>query len=68
MNTNLLKSVRVKNGKTQTDMASLIEKSIEPVITIENICQACEKGPCEQPCELWYKCLEGTIIKPEDLE
>ena len=40
----------------------------EPVITIENICQACEKGPCEQPCELWYKCLEGTIIKPEDLE
>lgn len=26
MNTNLLKSVRVKNGKTQTDMASLIEK------------------------------------------
>ncbi len=39
----------------------------EPVITIENICQACEKGPCEQPCELWYKCLEGTIIKPEDL-
>ncbi len=29
MNTNLLKSVRVKNGKTQTDMASLIEKSID---------------------------------------
>lgn len=29
MNTNLLKSVRVRNGKTQTDMASLIEKSID---------------------------------------
>ncbi len=29
MNTNLLKSVRVRKGKTQTDMASLIEKSID---------------------------------------
>ena len=43
------------------------ESMEEPEITIENICQACEKGPCEQPCELWYKCFEGNIIKPEDL-
>lgn len=34
-------------------------------ITIENICHACEKGGrCGEPCEDWYKLLEG---KPVDL-
>lgn len=42
-------------------------ENTEPIITVENICQACEKGPCEQPCGLWYDCLEGKVIKPEDL-
>lgn len=39
----------------------------EPVITIENICQACEKGSCDVPCELWHQCLDGESVKPEDL-
>lgn len=42
-------------------------ENTEPVITIENICQACEKGPCEEPCSVWYDCLEGKEIKAEDL-
>lgn len=42
-------------------------ENTEPIITVENICQACEKGPCEQPCGLWYDCLEGKVIKAEDL-
>ena len=36
-------------------------------ITIENICSACGKGSCDEPCELWYRCLEGEVIKMEDL-
>lgn len=36
-------------------------------ITIENICAACGKGPCDAPCELWYKCLVGEKIKEEDI-
>ena len=42
-------------------------ENTEPVITIENICQACEKGPCEEPCAVWYDCLEDKEIKAEDL-
>ena len=42
-------------------------ENTEPVITIENICQACEKGPCEEPCELWYDCLDGKKITLQDL-
>lgn len=42
-------------------------KTEEPIITVENICQACEKGPCDEPCSLWYDCLEGKEIKAEDL-
>lgn len=37
-------------------------------LTIENVCAACGKGPCEQPCENWYKLLDGEQIKLEDLE
>lgn len=42
-------------------------ENTETVITIENICQACEKGPCEEPCAVWYDCLDGKEIKAEDL-
>lgn len=42
-------------------------ENTEPIITVENICQACEKGPCEEPCAVWYDCLEGKEIKAEDL-
>lgn len=45
-----------------------VMENAEPVITIENICQACEKGPCESPCDIWYDCLEGKQIKLEDLQ
>lgn len=38
-----------------------------PKITVENICRACGKGPCDAPCELWYRCLEGEEIKAEEL-
>lgn len=33
-------------------------------ITVENICDLCEKKGCEQPCDMWYDCLEE---KPVDL-
>lgn len=36
-------------------------------ITIEQICDACEKGPCEQPCELWYRCLNGVEVREDEL-
>ena len=40
-------------------------------IAIEQICEACEKKPngqpCEEPCALWYRCLEGKEITEEDL-
>lgn len=31
-------------------------------ITVENICQVCEKEGCEEPCEKWYDCLEGKPV------
>lgn len=31
-------------------------------ITVENICQICEKGGCTEPCEKWYDCLEGKPV------
>lgn len=37
-------------------------------LTIDNICAACGKGPCEQPCENWYKLLGGEKVTLEDLE
>lgn len=37
-------------------------------ITIENICQVCEKGPCDKPCETWYKLFEGNDITLTELE
>lgn len=33
-------------------------------LTIENICAACGKGPCDK----WYALLSGEKITPEDLE
>jgi hypothetical protein len=29
-------------------------------ITIENICAACGKANCAEPCEAYYKCFEMT--------
>ena len=37
-------------------------------LTIENICAACGKGPCETPCDKWYALLSGEKITPEDLK
>lgn len=37
-------------------------------ITIENVCQACEKGPCNEPCEVWYKLFEGNKVTFAELE
>ena len=37
-------------------------------LTIENICAACGKGPCETPSDKWYALLSGEKITPEDLE
>lgn len=31
-------------------------------ITVENICQICEKEGCTEPCEKWYDCLEGKPV------
>lgn len=31
-------------------------------ITVENICQICEKNGCTEPCEKWYDCLEGKPV------
>lgn len=28
-------------------------------ITVENICDICEKEGCKEPCEKWYDCLVG---------
>lgn len=36
-------------------------------ITVENICQACGKGPCNEPCKLWYDCLGGKEIDVAEL-
>ncbi len=34
----------------------------EPKITIENICSACGKGPCDSPCERWNDFLEKNYL------
>lgn len=39
----------------------------DPKITIENICQACAKGPCDEPCKIWYDCLAGKEIGVAEL-
>ena len=31
-------------------------------ITIENVCGACGKGPCGEPCEKWYAVLCGEPV------
>ncbi len=31
-------------------------------ITVENICAACGKTGCDEPCEKWYKVLEGKRV------
>ena len=31
-------------------------------ITVDNICQICEKEGCHEPCEKWYDCLEGKPV------
>lgn len=31
-------------------------------ITIENICAACGKKGCKQPCKKWYDCFEGKPV------
>lgn len=39
-------------------------------ITIDNICKACElrrENECKEPCETWYRCLEGIPIKIEEV-
>ena len=35
-------------------------------ITIENICQGCEKGGCNEPCEKWYRLLSGAPVSPSE--
>lgn len=42
-------------------------KNEEPTISVENICGHCEKGPCNEPCWLWYRCLQGEKISWEEL-
>jgi hypothetical protein len=39
-------------------------------LTVENICKACELQPehgCKEPCETWYRCLDGVPIKDEEV-
>ena len=31
-------------------------------ITLENICDICEKEGCDEPCGKWYDCFEGKPV------
>lgn len=31
-------------------------------ITLENICQACGKKGCKEPCKKWYDLFEGKPV------
>lgn len=31
-------------------------------ITLENICQACGKKGCKEPCKKWYDLFEGKLV------
>lgn len=31
-------------------------------ITVENICDICEKEGCDEPCGKWYDCFEGKPV------
>lgn len=36
-------------------------------ITVENICQICEKEGCQEPCDkYYYDLIEGKEIPPSD--
>lgn len=35
-------------------------------VTIENICEACGKGPCDEPCNDWYDLLEKEMTEDKD--
>ena len=37
-------------------------------LTVENVCEACSKRPCNEPCETWYKLFEGGSVSPAELE
>lgn len=65
---NAYKTKKNMDGLFYRLFAKEVKMSAEtPKITVENICRACEKGPCDTPCELWYRCLEGDEIKAEEL-
>lgn len=38
-------------------------------ITVDNICDACERcnERCVEPCETWYKCLYGIPISMKEI-
>lgn len=41
-----------------------------PKLTVENICDACELKPvdgCDEPCDIWYRCLQGEQISWEEI-